>query len=197
MAPEGVNVENRAFDVTPAGLVTGLVMGRRPRPPVTACRPSGAPTAYPGNDVTEMEDGPVGRAGWVWIAALCGYSLLRAVLAWPLLVHYDINPATFLVLDVGTAYPLGLAQVRIVQGFVTRDFAALQVWGAVAGISFITPYAYLLITGHQALPVYVMAGLVAVMALIATASVLRLRQACLEADGLEVVEFLEPASVEL
>ncbi|MET0665323.1 MAG: S-methyl-5-thioribose-1-phosphate isomerase, partial [Acidimicrobiales bacterium] len=26
LAPEGVNVENRAFDVTPARLVTGYVM---------------------------------------------------------------------------------------------------------------------------------------------------------------------------
>jgi methylthioribose-1-phosphate isomerase len=26
VAPEGVSVENRAFDVTPAGLVTGFVM---------------------------------------------------------------------------------------------------------------------------------------------------------------------------
>jgi hypothetical protein len=150
-----------------------------------------------GTVVTEIEDGPVGRAGWAWIAVLCGYSLLRAVLAWPLLVHYDINPAAFLVLDVGTAYPLGLAQVRIVQGFAARDFAAVQVWGAVAGISFITPYAYLLVTGHQALPVYVMAGLVAVVALIATASVLRLRQACLDADCVEAAELLEPSPVEV
>ena len=147
--------------------------------------------------VTDIEDGPVGRAGWAWIAILCGYSLVRAVLAWPFLVHYDINPAAFLVLDVGTAYPLGLAQVRIVQGFGARDFAAVQVGGAVAGFSFVTPYAYLLVTGHQALPLYVMAGLVGVVTLIATASVLRLRQACLDTDCLAVAERLEPAPVEL
>lgn len=147
--------------------------------------------------MTEIEDGPLGRAGWAWIAVLCGYSLVRAVLAWPFLVHYDIDPATFLVLDVGTAYPLGLAQVRIVQGFGARDFAAVQVWGAVAGISFVTPYAYLLVTGHQALPLYVMAGLVGIVALIATASVLRLRQACLDTDCLTVADRLEPAPVEL
>ena len=99
-----------------------------------ACRPSGGPSTYPDPVVTEIEDGPVGRAGWAWIAVLCGYSLVRAVLAWPLLVHYDINPATFLVLDVGTAYPLGLAQVRIVQGFAAglRGRAGLE---RVAGIS--------------------------------------------------------------
>jgi hypothetical protein len=162
-----------------------------------ACRPSGGPSTYPDTVVTEIEDGPVGRAGWAWIAVLCGYSLVRAVLAWPLLVHYDINPAPFLVLDVGTAYPLGLAQVRIVQGFAARDFAAVQVWSAVAGISFITPYAYLLVAGHQALPLYAMAGLVAVVTLIASASVLRLRQACLHTDCLPVAERLEPVPVDL
>jgi hypothetical protein len=134
--------------------------------------------------VTETRDDSVGRAGAAWIAVLCGYSLLRAVLAWPLLRHYGINPSAFLVLDVGTAYPLGVAQVRIVQGFVARDYGALQVWGGVAGISFITPYAYLLVAGGEAMPLYVKAGLVAVVALIAAASVLRIRQACLA----EVVE---------
>ena len=65
---------------------------------------------------------------------------------------------------------------------------------AVAGISFVTPYAYLLIAGHQSLPVYVKAGVVAVVALIATASVLRVRQACL-ADEAALV--LEPTALEL
>jgi len=139
--------------------------------------------------VTETADDSVGRAGAAWIAMLCGYSLLRAVLAWPLLRHYGINPSAFLVLDVGTAYPLGVAQVRIVQGFCARDFAAVQVWGGIAGVSFITPYAYLLVAGGEAMPMYVKVGLVAVVALIAAASVLRIRQACLD----EVVEAVEVA----
>jgi hypothetical protein len=139
--------------------------------------------------VAEPPDVSVGRAGVAWIAVLCGYSLLRAVLAWPLLRYYGINPAAFLVLDVGTAYPLGVAQVRIVQGFAARDYAALQVWGGIAGVSFITPYVYLLLAGGEAMPLYVKAGLVAIVALIATASVLRIRQACLD----EVVEAVEVA----
>jgi hypothetical protein len=139
--------------------------------------------------VTETPDDSVGRAGAAWIAVLCGYSLLRAVLAWPLLRHYGINPSAFLVLDVGTAYPLGVAQVRIVQGYCTRDYGAVQVWGGVAGVSFIIPYAYLLVAGGEAMPMYVKAGLVAVVALIAAASVLRIRQACLD----EVVEAVEVA----
>ena len=140
--------------------------------------------------MTETPDDSVGRAGAAWIAVLCGYSLLRAVLAWPLLRHYGINPSAFLVLDVGTAYPLGVAQVRIVQGFAARDYAALQVWGGVAGVSFVTPYAYLLVAGGHAMPAYVKAGLVAVVALIATASVLRIRQACLA--EVEVAEAIAP-----
>jgi hypothetical protein len=119
------------------------------------------------------------RGGVAWIALLCGYSLVRAVLAWPILVHYGIDPVAFLVLDVGTAWPLGLAQVRIVQAFGARDWAAVQVWAAVAGVSFVIPYAYLLAAGHESIPAYVKAGLVAIVALIGAASVLRVRRACL------------------
>ena len=62
----------------------------------------------------------------MWILILCGYSLLRAVLAWPILARYGINPAAFLFLDVVTAYPLALGQVRIVAAFRAQDFAAAQ-----------------------------------------------------------------------
>jgi hypothetical protein len=137
-------------------------------------------------DVTDTCEETVGRAGVAWVAVLCGYSLVRAVMAWPLLAHYGINPAAFLILDVGTAYPLGVAQIRIIQGFGCRDYAAVQVWGSVAGLSFVLPYAYLLLAGHAALPAYVKAGLVAVVTLIGAASVLRVRQACLaEVDAVE------------
>ena len=90
----------------------------------------------------------MGRVGRVWILVVCGYSLLRALLAWPLLVHYGVNPAVFLVLDVATAYPLALGQVRIVGGFRGRDYAAVQGWSVVAGGAFLLPYAYLLVAGH-------------------------------------------------
>lgn len=142
--------------------------------------------------MSDIDDGPVGRAGWVWIVALCGYSLARAVVAWPFLGRYGVSPAVFLLLDVATAYPLGLSQVRIVQGFAARDFGAVQVWATVAGISFVTPYAYLLVAGHQAFPPYVSAGLVALVALIGAVSVLRVRQECLDVD-LDLDLDLEPA----
>ena len=90
----------------------------------------------------------------MWILILCGYSLLRAVLAWPILARYGINPAAFLFLDVVTAYPLALGQVRIVAAFRTQDFAAAQRWCGVAGGAFLTPYAYLFLAGHAEMPVY-------------------------------------------
>lgn len=144
----------------------------------------------------DAERAPSSRAGLAWITLLCGYSLVRAVLAWPLLVHYSINPLAFLVLDVGTAYPLGLAQIRIVEGFRSRDFARVQGWSAIAGLSFVIPYAYLLIAGHQALPVYVELGLLLVVAVIATASVLRLRETCLDESMVDGRGELAPVPVE-
>ena len=86
----------------------------------------------------------------MWILILCGYSLLRAVLAWPILARYGINPAAFLFLDVVTAYPLALGQVRIVAAFRAQDFAAAQRWCGVAGAAFLTPYAYLFLASDEA-----------------------------------------------
>ncbi len=127
-------------------------------------------------------DAAVGRVGRVWILAVCGYSLLRALLAWPLLAHYGVNPGVFLVLDVATAYPLALGQVRIVGGFRSQDFAAVQGWCAVASAALLVPYAYLFVVGHAHMPGYATALLAGLVAVMATASILRLRQQCLGCD---------------
>ena len=124
----------------------------------------------------------VSRLGRLWILALCGYSLLRAVLAWPILVRYGINPATFLVLDVVTAYPLALGQLRVVAGFRERDYASVQFWVGVAAASFLTPYAYLFLSGHSQMPGYATACLAGLVMVMAAASILRVRQQCLGCD---------------
>lgn len=129
------------------------------------------------SDAARIES--VSRAGRMWIVVLCGYSLLRAVLAWPILARYGINPATFLVLDVATAYPLALGQVRIVAGFKAQDYASVQCWVGVAAASFLTPYAYLFLSGHAHMPIYATALLAALVIAMATASILRVRQQCL------------------
>ena len=106
----------------------------------------------------------------MWILILCGYSLLRAVLAWPILARYGINPAAFLFLDVVTAYPLALGQVRIVAAFRAQDFA------------------YLFLAGHAEMPLYASVALAALVAIMATASILRVRQQCLGCDPVPAVE---------
>ncbi len=124
----------------------------------------------------------------MWILILCGYSLLRAVLAWPILARYGINPAAFLFLDVVTAYPLALGQVRIVAAFRDQDFAAAQRWCGVAGAAFLTPYAYLFLAGHAEMPVYATVALATLVAVMAAASILRVRQQCLGCDPVPGVE---------
>ena len=124
----------------------------------------------------------------MWILILCGYSLLRAVLAWPILARYGINPAAFLFLDVVTASPLALGQVRIVAAFRAQDFAAAQRWCGVAGAAFLTPYAYLFLAGHAEMPVYATVALAALVTIMATASILRVRQQCLGCDPVPAVE---------
>ena len=124
----------------------------------------------------------------MWILILCGYSLLRAVLAWPILARYGINPAAFLFLDVVTAYPLALGQVRIVAAFRAQDFAAAQRWCGVAGAAFLTPYVYLFLAGHAEMPAYATVALATLVAVMATASILRVRQQCVGCDPLPAVE---------
>lgn len=143
--------------------------------------------------MTAPDDAAVGRVGRMWIFVLCGYSLLRAVLAWPILARYGINPAMFLVLDVVTAYPLALGQVRIVSGFKAQDYASVQFWVGVAAASFLTPYAYLFLSGHTHMPIYATAALAALVIAMATASFLRVRQQCL---GCRAAAALELAALE-
>jgi len=130
----------------------------------------------------------------MWIVVLCGYSLLRAVLAWPILARYGINPAMFLVLDVVTAYPLALGQLRIVAGFRSQDYANVQFWAGVAGASFLTPYAYLFLAGHAEMPGYATALLGGLVAVMATASILRVRQQCLGCETSAIAGDLDLAA---
>lgn len=71
-----------------------------------------------------MHDGG-DRIGWfgrAWVAAIFGYSVLRAVVVWPTLGRYGVNPWMFLFIDVVTAWPYAVGQVRVVQGLRRRNW---------------------------------------------------------------------------
>ena len=124
---------------------------------------------------------PGDRIGWfgrAWVAAIFGYSVLRAVVVWPTLGGYGVNPWIFLIIDVVTAWPYAVGQVRVVQGLRHRDWQKVETWGLVTLAAFFAPYAYIVGAGSGDMPMlaYLIIGVLVVV--IGTASVSRiLRQA--------------------
>jgi hypothetical protein len=84
----------------------------------------------------------------------------------------------FLFIDVVTAWPYAVGQVRVVQGLRRRNWQKVETWGLVTLAAFLAPYAYIVGAGTGEMPIlaYVIIG--TLVALIGIAAVLRiLRQA--------------------
>lgn len=123
-------------------------------------------------------DDRIGWFGRAWVVAIFGYSALRAIVVWPTLGGYGVNPWVFLFVDLVTAWPYAVGQVRVVQGLRRRDWKKVETWSMVTLASFLAPYAYVVGAGSGEMPVlaYVIIGVLVVI--IGTASLLRmLRQA--------------------
>jgi hypothetical protein len=105
----------------------------------------------PAPDAADPPPG-LGKLGMLWVAGMVLYSGARALAVRELLAGYGVLPWLFFCLDAGTAVPLALGQVRIVQGLRGRNPAIVQKWSIIAGISFVTPYAYLMLGGNRPLP---------------------------------------------
>jgi hypothetical protein len=106
--------------------------------------------------------GTLGQAWTVGVVFLCA---ARAVVVWPMLNQYGINPWWFLLLDVGTAPAYGVGQAMSVK--ILRDerrpMRLALPWIFMVLFSFLAPYLYVLRSaGH--LPSYVVWGVVAWMA---------------------------------
>jgi len=108
---------------------------------------------------------------------LIGYSLARALAVAPSLGPYGINPWIFLSLDVGSALPLSYAQLRLVHALRTRDPRRVQGWVSVVIVSFLTPYAYLVLGAGRPLPAVAYAVVGVLVLVLGGATAWRVRQA--------------------
>ncbi len=103
----------------------------------------------------------LGSLGKVWTLTVIVFCIARAVVVWPLLTEYGVNPWWFLALDVGTSPTYGLGQamgVKILRN-ERRPMKDAVPWVAMVLLSFLAPYLYLLASaGH--LPAYVIAGVI-------------------------------------
>jgi hypothetical protein len=101
----------------------------------------------------------LGSFGQLWTSSVIIFCIVRAVVVWPTLVKYNVNPWWFLALDVGTAPTYGLGQVMGVKILrdKTRKVSDALPWICMVFISFVAPYAYVLASAGK-LPSYVVVG---------------------------------------
>lgn len=104
------------------------------------------------------------------MAGMLAYSVARALVVAKTLADYGVNPWIFLVLDAGSAIPLSWGQVRMVQGLKARMPRLVQrsIWVMI--VSFLSPYAYLVVGAGRPLPTaaYVVIGVLVLAAGAAT-----------------------------
>lgn len=124
-----------------------------------------------------------------WVIGIVGFSAFRALVAWPTLGDFGVNPWVFLFIDLVTAPPYAIGQVAIVRGFIRRDWRSVQLWSLVVIATFLAPYLYIFSAGAGQLPALAYWILGSLIVVFGVASVLRIRnQVLVEAATNEDVE---------
>ncbi|MGI9606607.1 MAG: hypothetical protein ACR2P0_10755 [Acidimicrobiales bacterium] len=129
-------------------------------------------------------------SGWfsrAWIVAVTAYAVVRALLAWPTLGQYGVNPAIFLIIDIATAPPYAMGQVGIVSGFRSKQWGQVQFWAVVVLVTFLAPYVYIVVAGREELPLIAYIVLAILVVVFGTASVLRMRSQVRQPDEVEPI----------
>ena len=119
------------------------------------------------------------RVGWVgrtWIVGVLAYSVVRALIVWPTLGDYGVNPVAFLIIDVGTAWPYAYGQVRVVKEARAQNWSGTQVWALISMLAFIAPYAYIAGAGSGDMPLIAWVIIGTLMVAFGVASVVRIRK---------------------
>ncbi|MEX0767562.1 MAG: hypothetical protein WD029_03730 [Microthrixaceae bacterium] len=117
----------------------------------------------------------LGGFGRAWSVGIVLFSVLRALLAWPTLSRYGVNPWLFLGLDLITAPPYGVGQavtVKILRD-QTRPPRDAVLWAAVVAVMFFAPYAYIFLASGE-MPALAYVGLILWILLFAGLSVFRM-----------------------
>ena len=86
----------------------------------------------------------------LWAGSVVLYSIGATFLVWRTLSKYGVNPILFFVIDVLTSWPYGIATARIVVNVIKREWRAVRKWSWVAGVTFLTPQIYILISARHA-----------------------------------------------
>ncbi len=119
----------------------------------------------------------LGLFGRMWAIGIVAFSAARALIAWPMLGDYGVNPLVFLGIDIVTAPPYGIAQAVTVM--ILRDRARPErdaaPWALIVLACFLAPYAYIFAASGR-MPALAYVGVIAWMALFGVLAVLRMRR---------------------
>jgi hypothetical protein len=119
----------------------------------------------------------LGVFGRAWVVGILLFSVARALIAWPTLGRYGVNPWTFLLLDIVTALPYGVGQAVTVKILRSPDRSARAAagWALVVTASFLAPYVYIFLASGS-MPGLAYAGVLAWMVLFGVLAVVRMRR---------------------
>lgn len=114
--------------------------------------------------------------GKAWVVGIMLYAAARSLAIGPTLGPYGLNPWIFFAFDVGLAFPFAYGQVRIIRHLKEKAYGQVQAWTAAVTVSFLAPYAYLVLGAERPMPAiayYIIGGFVVLFGVV---TVLRVRQ---------------------
>ncbi len=85
----------------------------------------------------------------LWIGGVLGYTVLRFAIAWEALDRYGLNIWVFGIIDIVTAVPYAVGTARLVTSVVDRRLQAAAGWMVISAFSFLAPYLYIAVAGHD------------------------------------------------
>jgi hypothetical protein len=140
-------------------------------------------TTTPQRSSTWDEIRSLGVFGRAWALGIVAFSAARALVAWPTLGNYGVNPWWFLFIDVVTAPPYGVAQALAVKILrdrrrPTRDAVP---WAVLVAVMFFAPYAFIFVASYvadtpQPMPTIAYIGVVLWMVVFGALALLRMRR---------------------
>jgi hypothetical protein len=137
----------------------------------------------------------LGVLGRAWAGGIVAFSIARALIAWPTLGRYGVNPWTFLVLDIVTALPYGIGQALTVKILRDRDRAPREAlpWALVVAAAFLAPYIYIF-SASGSMPLLAYLGVLAWMAVFGVLAVIRMSRQVRTPLDVPVGGLVHPAS---
>lgn len=119
----------------------------------------------------------LGVFGRAWAIGIVLFSAARALLAWPALGRYGVDPWIFLAIDLVTALPYGIAQALTVKILRDKDRPPSDSapWAILVVVTFLLPYAYIFMSSGS-MPALAVIGVVAWMVLFGLLAALRMRK---------------------